>query len=295
MNDEFSELAALTQLHLLQEFSWRDWKNADPQTFSYFKHYAQQLRANAATPSNSPPANAVMTPQQPSKSVVEMPPPQPMKHVPAASPPPPQKSINPSSLPKTSGPKEPPKTVSPKAESQSVFELQPLPPSNPLDFSDLKKLMQSHFPSHPIIEQVPSDDEAKKINNAWQQPSGFLAAVIVAGDSVAAHYDLLSNIANAIQTRFVPAQVISHSKLHQEADCDALVRSPSLRVIVISSPTLLSLPHLMKHYRDEPQSGKKFLGTTPLCLMADPAECLKNPQLKVTLWNTLKQILSHGA
>lgn len=277
-SEKYTELVALTKLHLLQEYDLSDWKYADPQTFLFLKQYAQQSRPQnpvVSTPPNVKPVQQVMPPP---------------------SAPPVVKQIQPTPEPKQ---KEKPeqknkpevkeeKTIS-HLESKA-YELQK--PSEPTtqDFNDIKQFLREK--NQTIVEQIPSDEEAKKISNNWKLSDKHPKVAIVTDESDATSNAFLTNMAKAIQTQLAPAVIISTIMLRDEKNIEKLLGSATLKLIIIAPSTLKLLPHLMKKFREE--SKKQFLGNIPLCVIAETKEFEKNPKLKIALWNHLKQLFSHA-
>lgn len=275
--EEYAELIALTRLHLYGEYALREWKFTDPETFAYYKQFAKQSRPALSQ------SVAVEPAPKPATKPVEPPPPvQVVKKEPVAPPPKPKETVAAS---------PPPETPPPVVHTQRGFELQPTSAAPQIDLSDIGQLVRERFPAQTIIEQVPSDEAARKIMNAWKQ-SGV---IILSADVLPEHRTFLESVANAIRSRFMPAAIVSTSDYEKERACHDLVHSDNVKLILASAKVLQGLPHLMKHYQDDPQLGKRFLGKVPLCLLTSTAEYIKTPQLKTTLWNMIKQVLASHA
>lgn len=287
-SEKYAELIALSKLYILQEFSPKDWKNSESEAFQFFKEYAQQNRPQpsptpviATSPiSNIPQGQSTRMPITPSA------PPQIVKQASAPNPPiqkekPKAKEIK----------QELAGTDNTKSNVERTFELQPLPSAEVHDLNDIKQILRERFPSHLILEQIPDDEEAKKISKHWMQAEQPVKVIVLTGEMIAANDIVLSNMTNAIHAQLVPATILPAATLSDEKKCEALINSP-LQLIIVSTSVLQSLPHLKKHFREEAEQKKQFLGKIPLCLIAETSELTKNPKLKVALWSYLKQILN---
>jgi hypothetical protein len=285
-SEQYAELIALSKLYILQEFSPKDWKDSESEAFQFFKEYAQQSRPQTTpTPiiAMAPTVNISRPPIAPSV------PPQIVKQSPAPTPPvqkekPKAKEIK----------QEPVATDNTKPNIEKAFELQPLSSTEAHDLNDIKQTLRERFPSHPIIEQIPDDEEAKKISKHWKQAEQTVKVIVLTGEMIASNDTVLSSMTNAIHAQLVPAAIVSAATLNDGKKCEALVNSP-LQLVIVSASVLQALPHLKKHYSENTEQKKQFLGKIPLCLIAEPSEFTKNPKLKVSLWSYLKQTLSHGS
>lgn len=102
----------------------------------------------------------------------------------------------------------------------------------------------------------------------------------------------LSNLATAISRMLLPATVLSISKLGLEKSAERLLKEKGLKGVIANHCNLQNIPELMKHYREEPSSGKHYLGNTRLLLLSDISLYMREPHLKSSLWHTLCQIFS---
>jgi hypothetical protein len=291
-SEKYAELIALSKLYILQEFSPKDWKNSEPEAFQFFKQYAQQARTQTpSAPVISAPETSNVPPVQSTRPLTPPPtPPQIVKQTPVPTP------LVQKEKPKAKEIKqEPAATDNPKPSVGKAFELQPLPSPEAHDLSDIKQILRERFPSQSIVEKIPGDEEAKKISNQWKQAEQPVKVIVVTGEMTALNDTILSNMTNAIHSQLVPASIVSAANLSDEKKCEALINS-QLQLIIVSATVLQSLPHLKKHYHEDAQQKKQYLGNIPLCLIAETSEFTKNPKLKVSLWSHLKQILdlSHG-
>lgn len=189
----------------------------------------------------------------PIKPVMEQP-----KPIPVKNPAIPQPQA-PSPIPIESKPVQLP-SLKPALEEKEVLAV--------LNLNDMKKLILSVFPSLPLIETVPSDAEAKKINNKWKESASIL--IVWSGTNPLEHV-FVKNLASAIHMRFSGMNItLNSSKEIAEGQFE--------RFQFILAPTSLSL-----NVKD--QDRKK------LCQIANIDDYIRNPQLKAQLWNTITRLL----
>jgi hypothetical protein len=301
---EASELSALLQLYLEQEFKRDAWITTDRDVYAYFKTQAQTKKT--VPPSHSEPA--APPPSQP-KNV--QPPPQPPSPIPKprfdAKPPQPSLQTEPVKQEKAEKltNKEPAKTAqlsSPntkeekkKVEDPVFFTLEPL--SSPAaidDLQDIKTLVKEKNPGLIILEGIPDDAEAKRTRIAWKRQQETPHVLVLCFNENNEQAKFLHNIANAIQVRFAPTKVIQASSVEKQQGWGTLLNHKELKFIIANDYSLYSMPGLMKHYRDNPERGERFLGTAKLCLMADSSLYFKDPRLKGVLWKAICTLLQNA-
>lgn len=296
IQEQFAELTALTQLYLMREFSQNQWIVADPEAYTYFK---QHLAATAVPPiQRTPPKQTVPPPpaasqskQQANVKVQEKIQPAPPPSIPqlvAAKetiPTPVNKTPPPTPTPPTS---PTPKTTPTKSRVPMPESLQPI---SEVDLSDFKKIMKEKFPALVILDHVPGDEEAKRINSAWKQDLIPPAVLILCADENPKHRAFLFNLAKAISVCQMPAQVVFARKIEQENGWNALLKSNSLQLVIACDSSIHGLPGLMNHYREAVKQAKHYLGQVPLYLLSDLSIYWKEPRLKATLWNALRSEL----
>ncbi len=287
---QYAELLALTQLHLLQEFSPKNFLQADAQNFVFFKKQAQMQTQAQAQP---------LKPQ--SSSQIISPPPLPLKTpaTPKAAPPPPVNTLPPPTpapiakledhTPKPS--KMPPIPISaPSTPKESTFlTLEPLGKASEMDLSEIRKILEERFPSLTIIDETPSDAEAKQVNSRGVLDKAAAPEVVILySNEPPLQQTFLANVAKAIQICLnSPAVIVSARKLENEGGWNTLLEMKTLKLIMISKDLFNSLPDLTKRYRETTQS----LDEIPVYFLSDPPLYLKDPKLKQALWEGLKQLL----
>ena len=234
---ELNNLIALTKLHISQNYEEKAWVLTDPDTYTYYRAFAQKglkaqpqqsaLKTQAAHPRKTPPAPRP-APQRPSVK---------------KTPPPPTSSERPKSI----------ERVSPK-------------PADDVDFSDLIKILHTHFPGQKILDSQPDDTRAQEIAQKWKHPAIPPEVWILDSSRAPAEKLFLENIARAIETYFYPAAVLSLSEVNKEIIPRLIlgtkellnnVQSPSIQMESI--PFYLESPHekgrLWKHLKSTLQSS----------------------------------------
>ncbi len=180
MKSTVKELASLTKLYLLQEYTTDAWVAADKDTYHYFKEFAGRNKASAT------------------------PLPKPLPPVPTPKP-------FPQTTPRASLPK--PSIVQlekkPLPEPDSIPELQPLTQTSERDLSDWRKIVSNKFPQQKIIDTIPDDAEAKALAFRWQETPAGPQAVLLYSDEPPQQQTFLKSVAQAIESRFCTAQVQS--------------------------------------------------------------------------------------
>jgi hypothetical protein len=282
--EQYAELIALAQLYGHQERAEQEWINTNPSNYAFFKDIAQK---SAKKPIQIPPppipqainspAPSVIQPLQPSlpkkqlsTPILEVKPPEPV--IPSPS--------------KTEA-----QPVSKEHSHEKMPKLDPMVAPSTTDLNDMRKIVAEQFPHQSILEEPPSDQEAKIIGNAWRQAAKIPAIAILTFDEPPQHKVFLDNLAKALTLCHRPATLISAHKIEKDKSWDQLLESSELELVIAVDLSLRSKPELMKHYR-EISKGKSTLGNKPLCLLSDIALYLKEPKFKAVLWKVLCDMLS---
>lgn len=275
LDERYAELVALTQLYLLQEFSLTERVTAGTEGYAYFKEYAMQKKGQSV--SKPVPVS------QPVRQIVQEAPKLLTEPVPQADEPIPQQQA-------TSFPKEKTASVKPKSASKT-FEPELTARETEIDLEDIRKIVQERYPGQKIVKEIPSDAEAKAINEAWKSETIIPEVMILSFEESPLQYAFLQNIAKAITMFYTPAAVIRAEKLAQEKGWEKVLQTKNLKLIISTGHNVHGSPELHKHYKEAQKQAKHFLGSVPLFLLSDIAHYFKNPQLKVTLWKDLCEIL----
>lgn len=266
----YTELLALTQMYLLQEYSPTERIFSDPEIFEYFKATAQRqatpvspealptekgtlhLQSRQPTSPAQPPATPTIPEQKPHLAPVE-------KRTPK--------------IPDVTHQKD---VSQEKVTSQHIltFALETLPPLKPWDLTEIRKLTTERLPHISIVDAIPSFED-----------SNIPEVIIFAFDTIPEHLTLLNNIANALNVRGVATQVIDA----QKSDWNGILHSPKVRLVLAEEKGILANENLRKSYRKNNEGAN--ISEHPLLLLSDVASYLREPALKVTLWKALKEIL----
>lgn len=310
LKELYSELLALTQLYMLQQYPNKGSIPVDINTYTYFKQIALQQKSQnqktspVVTQMASKPAPSSATNHQP-KTLRQQPVAQvnkPQERVTNAETPSPIAAINAqlaapqTELPPTENKPETSskattkdKTVPSKA---ALFVLEPITSVTPIDFSDIRQVITERFPSQKIIDQIPNDEDVRKKEGTWQKGMAVPEVLILSFTEIPKEITFLQNIAKAIQDRLsATAQIMAAAKLEQEECWSAILSSKTLRLIIACDHGLPSIPGLMQYYREAPRHAKYYAGKVPLCLMSDISLYLNEPQLKPALWKTIQEML----
>jgi len=270
--EQFSELVALTEIYLLQEYSCKDWMYSDSDCFKFFKTLEESRRQESMSkekPKSAPPPSLEKVPQKvvapaiPKPVAIPAPPPQPIKTAP-----------EPIALKEEK--KEPPKEVqvTPKIipEPKSVFVPEPLSKPKEVDLADMRAAVASAMPQVKIAETPKAPPLAS-------QPSAVLLALGETGEELL----FLHNVASAIDRLLRSAEVVSLPKKEREAAWKALASRPGLSWIVAFGEEVYTLPGISK--------GQQKIGTVSLLLQPSALTILRDPNQKAALWTLLKQLL----
>lgn len=274
LKEEYAELIALTQLYLLREYSLNDKQVADPQTYAFFKQIL---------PKEVIPRSPVQPPivKQAAKPTMTLPPSSP-------SPPPSLPPVEPPPEPTKPEPQpEKPIAASTNIKKSYLIALEPLLNSNPLDCKEIKQIFKEQLPQHPILEEIPSDQAAKKIKQAWQIEQNIPPIIILSFNEQEKSRAFLHAMADAISRHLAPARVLSGPQIEKEKKWDVILKAKDLRLVIASDYGLYLLPELMKCYKETPKQAKHYLYQTPLLLLSDLTLYLKEPQLKPLLWKAI--------
>lgn len=270
-DEDYADLVAMTQLHLLQEYSRRDWLMTDSTTYEYFKNYASTRSSHKISrevrqdvPSDSP-SNARKhcevdkaktyggegsakdcspPPKDPEKCSLPLESPRPAKQPTPSIPPEPTKNPAPSSPSNKSTPEPQPTTASEKPFTS--IELHPLSSPPTTDFSSIRKTLMEKFPAQRILDEIPDDVEAKKISQQWKKQSTTPAVAILSSDEHPKHRVFLNNLAKAIEVCYCPASVISAEDLQTSKGLHLLITSKKIENMEIETLQIASIEEYLR-------------------------------------------------
>lgn len=151
--------------------------------------------------------------------------------------------------------------------------------------SPIKKTLQKIAPQLRLVDQIPSDLQAKRIANAWREKWPAVEVVLLACETQTETLDFLKNLARAIDQHLAKCKVMIADRLEQEKGWDFFLEKNSVRLILASSG-IKRFPHLMHRTRFHPANSEPFLGHIPLLILS-PVSIYKSLEQKAHLWKTL--------
>ncbi|EFB40418.1 MULTISPECIES: hypothetical protein [Parachlamydia] len=275
---QFADLLTLTQLYVFQEHQLKDWTLAESQAFTYFKKRAQSQKEAKLSPKTAP-INPSFTPLPIAATTPQAPP----KKKPLLS------AILAKEENKTTLAKE--SEASP-AKTQAEWHLE-LPPTPTADsFEPFHAAFQKLFPARTLTTHIPDDAEARQKKELWKLPQSSPAVIILSFGEPSKLSLFLQNLAKAIE-HLVPQPVEIRSAFSIEAlnEWSALFQSQDLRLIIATDAGIQSCPQLIPFYRETQKQSRHYLDRIPLLLLSDLSLYLKEPKLKLSLWQVLCEML----
>ena len=155
-------------------------------------------------------------------------------------------------------------------------------------FDDVRSILAKVAPRWTILDQIPSDEEARFLAQRWQTNRQIAPFMIFFLNENPAEIKLLQNIAKALGE----AHVSAAQQFEQAHQWPSLLAAKELKLIMISGAALKQLPNLLTCYRKT--SAGQFLLKTPLLLLPEVSSFFQNPLLKRSLWDTLKKYAPHS-
>ena len=168
----------------------------------------------------------------------------------------------------------PSKETQARLKEETVVESQP----------QIKKLLQRIAPAMKLTDQIPDDEKAKRISNAWKERIPDAEVVLFACDAETDTLDLLKALAKAIDQNLAKSKILMAEKFEREKRWDSFLETNPLRLIIATS-RIDKFPALMRVHKALPASGR-----TPL-LVLSPTSVYKSLEQKALLWKTLCQML----
>lgn len=277
-----TELCALMQLYLQQEYPPGARVAVSPENFDYFKRYTAKARAIATTSSLTSQPSQPLPPLQPSPLPPQSPPP-PISRPPQSPPPLPSpnrpvaKALPPRALPRQSPSPSPPPppTAAIKSSVAKDFALS-APPPPPSDYGDdMLRLLGTVAPHLPLLS-VP-------------EPTPAAPVLFLTLGETAAELSFFEHIARAVtlclglRCRLVSAEL--WLELHSRG---------TVQLTVAHADNLQASMTLAPLYRYDPESKASWLGTTPLLQLSDLSLLMKQPSLKAALWQSLRNAIARA-
>lgn len=270
--EKYSELLALTQLFLLQEYPPGSKATLSRDTFSLFQ---TQL------PATPPQSRVFKEPLQPAPLLYSR------NRDPDGG-----KPVRPPTVPPFTEPEkklpsippvQPPKALEKTAAIPDFLEKKS-PSSAECSGLDQKKyaaFFARHYPSFPLRETIPDDAEAKRNKSPRQQreraPGPALVWVLTSSTNPE-ELAFLDKMTQAISSRFIPAALLKKDKWESEE-----IGGQFPPAYILAEKT--SWNQLQQHQ-------KVSLEKTPLLLLEAPSAYLKDSALKATLWKAICQFLA---
>lgn len=160
-------------------------------------------------------------------------------------------------------------SVHPKGQ----FVLEPPSPLPPKDFKTLRALYTSLFPRSLIKEQP--------LENPTQMK---LKVILLSFNDDHSHLQFLTNLAKAISTHYVPAEIIRAKEALLKNTLENILLPQSTPLILAFESHLFAELDWMQYYKHQ---DRDFLNHIPLILLS-PLNCyLTEPKSKAILWRTI--------
>lgn len=186
-------------------------------------------------------------------------------------------------------------TPKPVAAPPPASKLSPEPvhkPSLPtpiVNFTSVRNILSIVAPELAIIDEIPSDDFAKKLSLRWKTKNQTAPLSILVYQESAEQRALLESIAKALDVYFGPAKLVNAEGIEKAKQWEIFLSVKELKMIIACDYTLWQLSSLMQFYKETPAQNSRLLGNVPLFLLPDLSLYLKDAQLKRSLWKAICQ------
>lgn len=171
---------------------------------------------------------------------------------------------------------------------ENTFSALEKPPASEIISTDVKNIIKEIAPDYVILENIPSDKKAKDIAQSWNLKKRAAEITILSFRESPQQLLFLKNLAQALDTVFLPTKIISAVDIEEEGRWNIFFSQTDLKLIIACDYSILSLPNLIKHYKEIPAHRQHFLADIPLFMLPDLSLYLKDPMLKKSLWASLK-------
>lgn len=182
------------------------------------------------------------------------------------------------------------KSISPLSEGLQFFIPGAPSPATKENTAELFTLVAKTVPHLQLIKDPPPDDQGRLIANAWQQQQLTSQILILTFDEVTTHLEFLTNVEKAIRARGYTVGIINGEKWEKENRWNSVIEGKP-RLIIGSYSGITSSPHLFRFYSESTKNAKHFIEKIELLLLSDISFYLKEPSLKLSLWNAIKEQL----
>ncbi|NGX33767.1 MAG: hypothetical protein K1060chlam1_00108 [Candidatus Anoxychlamydiales bacterium] len=159
-------------------------------------------------------------------------------------------------------------------------------------FLDIKKSIEQKFPNISILKEPIDDKIAKQKSQKYKLKNISSTITILAYKEDEKLYRFLEKLSTSLSVYFYPSKVVSAYLIEKEDNWDDFLKS-DISLIISSDYTIFELKRLRTYYRENPSKGEKFLKDIPLFLLPDIFLYLKEPTLKASLFNALKQKIAN--
>jgi len=159
-------------------------------------------------------------------------------------------------------------------------------------FTDLKQSIKKIFPNISILDKPIDDKVAKQKSQKYKFKNISSTITILAYKENEKFYRFLEKLSLALSIYFYPSKVVSAYLIEKENSWQDFL-TDDISLIISSDYTIFELPHLRAFYKENPSKGEKYIKDIPLFLLPDIFLYLKEPSLKKSLFNALKQKISN--
>jgi hypothetical protein len=164
-------------------------------------------------------------------------------------------------------------------------------PQKTIEFSDeIKKKIEKVLPHVKIVREIPSDEEAQRLSEAWKQPTKNAQFIILSFSEGTNEETFLMNVKRALDANFGPCSLIDASSLENKKEWDLFFSMHKPQMYICSSE-LFRYKQLISFYKENTASKERFLHSQPLLLLSSLSNYLSSPEQKRILWNHLCAIM----
>jgi hypothetical protein len=156
-----------------------------------------------------------------------------------------------------------------------------------VDFSEeMKKQVMKILPSITITRDIPSDEDAILLSEAWKQPTKQADVLIFSFSESPETDNFLTNIKRAIEAHFCSCSLLTAKVWEEKKEWTPFftIHKPKL---IIASPEIFKTKELLSFYKENTASKERFLHAHPFMLLLSLSQYLKFPEQKKDLWNNL--------
>jgi hypothetical protein len=156
------------------------------------------------------------------------------------------------------------------------------------NFNDIKNIIKKISKNLNITNTTLDDKIAKQNAEKYKFKNIAAKLIILVYKENEKFYKFLEKLSIALNNYFYPSKVISAYIIEKENNWDIFFEN-EISLIISSDQTIFDLPNLKKYYKENPVKKEKYLNNIPLFLLSDISIYLKEPLLKASLFEALKQ------